>query len=71
MDNLMDITETAAYLGVSRATVYRLINKGAIRIYRILSHSVRVRKSELDQFVDGTLDAAGSGSALDGANEAP
>ena len=71
MDNLMDITETAAYLAVSRATVYRLINKGIIRTYRILSHSVRIRKSELDQFIDGALDAAGSNSALDGANEAP
>ena len=71
MDNLMDINEAAAYLAVSRATVYRLINKGTIRTYRILSHTVRIRKSELDQFIDGTLDGAGSRRALDGANEAP
>lgn len=67
----MDINETAAYLGVSRATVYRLINKGVIRTYRLLSHTVRIRKSELDQFINGTLDTGGSGGTSEGANDAP
>ena len=50
MDNLMDISEAAAYLSVSRATIYRLISRGRIRTYRILNHAVRIRQRELDEF---------------------
>jgi excisionase family DNA binding protein len=67
----MDINETAAYLGISRATVYRLIRRGAIRTYRLLSHTVRIRKSDLDQFINGTLETGDSSSTISGAKGAP
>ena len=55
-DRLLSIDETCAYLNVSRATLYRLIRQGKIRTYRILTRSSRIRLTELDGFIAGTLE---------------
>ena len=71
VDNLLDISGAAAYLSVSRATVYRLISKGNIRTYRILNHAVRIRQRELDEFVDGTLENDNSNGPSSTGNQGP
>jgi len=72
LDKLLSIDETCVYLGVSRATVYRLIRQGKIKTYRILTRSSRIRLTELDDFIAGTLERSDTPtSPSSGVNSAP
>lgn len=49
---LVTIREAARYLGVSRVSVYRLIQAGALTVYRPLPDAPRLRRSELDAYIE-------------------
>jgi excisionase family DNA binding protein len=50
-DNLLDIEETARYLGdVSPRTVHRLVARGQLRKVKI-GGSTRFRRTELDRYL--------------------
>ena len=51
---LMSIPETAAHLGKSRATVYRLIHSGHLRTVQV-GATLRVRPSDLDDYLDRNI----------------
>ena len=44
-------TQAAAYLGVSRPTLYKLIDAGDLTAYQILTH-YRFTREDLDAFLD-------------------
>lgn len=47
----LTIPETAEYLGISRASVYRLVKAGKLRPKRF-GRSLRIAKIELDRFLE-------------------
>jgi excisionase family DNA binding protein len=49
---LVDVTGAAAYFGVSRRTIYRLIQEGALKPIRIGAR-LRFRVRDLDEYVEG------------------
>ena len=49
---LMGMGEAAAFLGVSRTTLWRMIQVGRIEKVEILPGSHRVRREDLERFVD-------------------
>ena len=51
LDRLLDIHETARYLGdVSTRTVYREVQRGKLRIVKV-GATTRFRRSELDRYL--------------------
>lgn len=48
---ILTVTETAAYLRVSRSTVYRLLRRGTIPAFRV-GGDWRFRKRELDAWLN-------------------
>ena len=55
MEELLKPADVADILKISRATAYRMLKQGEIPTMRIGS-LVRVRKSDLDQFIRETRD---------------
>ena len=49
---LMGMGDAAAFLGVSRTTLWRMIQAGRIEKVEILPGSHRVRRADLERFVD-------------------
>jgi excisionase family DNA binding protein len=47
----MTVTEVAAYMRVSRMTIYRLVNDGTLPAIRI-ARSFRVHVDEVDKYVE-------------------
>lgn len=57
MDNaLLSPKDAAKYLGVSRATIYRLIERGELPVYRPVPDAPRFKVRDLDLFVEGKKD---------------
>ena len=56
---LLSPTEAGASLGVSRATIYRLLGAGSLRAVRI-GRSRRIPAAEIEAFVARCLDDAGA-----------
>lgn len=48
---MLSIEDTAAYLKVSRDTVYRIIRGGKLQSFRI-EGSLRIRPSDIDAYVE-------------------
>lgn len=48
---MLTVDEVAERLGISRATVYRLLERGDVRAYKI-GKSLRFKEDELEAFVD-------------------
>ncbi|MBX7133053.1 MAG: helix-turn-helix domain-containing protein [Fimbriimonadaceae bacterium] len=53
---LLTVRESASVLGISRTTLYLLINQGRLRVVRIGSRGVRIPVSELEKFVDDQVE---------------
>jgi excisionase family DNA binding protein len=51
LPRFLSVNEVAAVLGVSRKTVYRLVNRGALSPVRVGSR-MRFRLSELDEHLE-------------------
>jgi excisionase family DNA binding protein len=49
---LLSVNEVCAYLGVSRDTVYRLINAGLLRSLKVQG-ARRIRRDVLEEYVRG------------------
>lgn len=49
---LLKIQEAATILGVSRSSVYRLIERGALKIVRPLPDAPRIARADLDAYVE-------------------
>jgi excisionase family DNA binding protein len=49
MENLMTVTEAAKYLGLSRRTIYRLIDRGVFNPGQI-GHMLVIEKNEVDAY---------------------
>lgn len=47
---ILTVTETAAYLKISRSTVYRLLRRGTIPAFRV-GCDWRFRKAEIDAWL--------------------
>ena len=58
---LMTKKEAAAFLGISRATVYRLIARGQIKTFELLPGTHRIRRDDLERFVEGRGGGASNG----------
>jgi excisionase family DNA binding protein len=56
---LLSIEEAAAYLGISRSSLYRLIDSGAIASVRVLKRKQRVERTELDRFITAQTSKTG------------
>lgn len=50
MNELLDVTQAAEYLTISRATLYREVKRGKIRKAK-LGASTRFRKAELERYL--------------------
>lgn len=50
--------KAAQYLGVSLATVYRLMKQKAVPVYRMVSDAPRLKVSDLDAFALSRREAA-------------
>jgi excisionase family DNA binding protein len=50
--SLFSIDEAASYLGISRSSLYRLIDSGAIASVRVLKRKQLVERTELDSFIN-------------------
>jgi excisionase family DNA binding protein len=51
--DLLTTTDVARELGVCRATVYKLVETGALRSTRLLKNVIRVTRADLDAFIAG------------------
>lgn len=51
-DRLITIAEVATLLGLSRTSVYRLIWKGDLRVYRPVPAAPRLRLSEVSALLE-------------------
>ena len=50
---LLTITEAGRYLGVSRSSIYRLINEGKLKTVRPVPDAPRIAREQLDQYAEG------------------
>lgn len=50
--DVLTVAEGAEYLKLSKAMLYRLIRRGDIPSYRLTRDAVRLRRRDLDAFVD-------------------
>lgn len=53
----LSVTDVAATLHVSRVTVYRLIDRGLLRVHRV-ARTIRVKSTDLDAYLDGVASHA-------------
>ena len=58
---LLTMKHAAAFLGISRATLYRLIQRGHIGTFELLPGTHRIRREDLEQFVEGRGGGASNG----------
>ncbi len=58
---LLKVTEVARHLGVTRQAVYRLIHSGEIPYLRLTAHRIRVRLTDLDEWVNSKFIKKGGG----------
>lgn len=58
----MNMTEAAKYLGISRRTIYRWIDKGIIKVYEIGPGVKRIKKEDLDRILSGEMAREGEGA---------
>lgn len=49
--SLLSIDEAATYLGISRASLYRLIKSGALPSVRVLKRKQLLARIDLDAFI--------------------
>jgi len=54
-DKLYTVTEVCQFLRLSRQQIYRLIDSGELRAYRMGSGSFRIPESALDEFLVPTV----------------
>jgi len=54
-DILLTVKEAARLLKVSTATVYSLCESGRLTYVRISTHSIRIRRTDMAQFVRSCL----------------
>lgn len=54
LDRLMTVREAANLLGLSRTSVYRLIWKGSLSVYRPVADAPRLRLSEVVALMEGS-----------------
>lgn len=54
-DSLLTVKEAARRLKVSTATVYALCESGRLPYVRISTHSIRIRRTDMAQFVRSCL----------------
>ena len=54
-DSLLTVKEAARRLKVSTATVYALCGSGRLTYVRISTHSIRIRRTDMAQFVRSCL----------------
>ncbi len=50
----MGTTEACAYLGILQRTLYKLIDDGEIRAYRV-GRVIRLRKADVDAFLEAHI----------------
>lgn len=67
-EHLLDVNEALKQVPVSRATLYRVINRGQLRHIRIQSR-ILIRQDWLDEYLESctvgkVLSAGGTGAAL-------
>lgn len=55
----MGTQEAARYLGITPRTLYRFINDGALPAFK-MGRVIRLRQSDLDEFIESTRIAPGS-----------
>lgn len=55
----MGTQEAARYLGITPRTLYRFINDGQLPAYK-MGRVIRLKQSDLDEFIDGARIAPGS-----------
>ncbi len=51
LSRLLSIKEVTEILGISRATIYRMIDAGEIKAYKI-GKGVRFKQEEIEEYVD-------------------
>lgn len=51
IDHLLSPRDAARILGTSRMTVYRMVGRGELRLVRITTRRVGIRRSELERFI--------------------
>ena len=59
--NAFPLVVAANYIGISKPTIYRLINKGSLQAKKIGGRTV-VLRAELDRFLQSAPDAVESGA---------
>lgn len=52
MEKLLTVEEVAEFLRVKPSTVYELVHKGKLRGIRLSRTALRIRESELDEFIN-------------------
>jgi excisionase family DNA binding protein len=67
---LLPVDTAAAYLGVSRATVERLVQRGKLPIVKI-GRSTRYDMDDLDEFIDSNRAGVANGRPRGGATGSP
>ena len=55
MAEMMTIAEAAELLGISEAGMYRLCARGAIDHYRPMPRAIRLRRRDVDAYLESTL----------------
>lgn len=50
---ILTLTETADFLRISRSTIYRLIDSGSLKAFKV-NGSVRFYKKEILQFIENS-----------------
>lgn len=59
---LLKVSEVAEELGLAVGTVYHLISQGRIPVTRLSRRCVRVRRSDLDRWLDELTEPGRDGS---------
>ena len=49
---LLKIVEAAQYLGVSRSSIYRLIEEGTLKVLRPVPDAPRIARADLEAYVE-------------------
>lgn len=54
---LMSVRDAAAYLGIERTTVYRMIRKGKLTPIRVTDDTIRLSRAQVTKIVDSQMPA--------------
>ena len=60
---LLTVNEAAARMGISRATLYRLMKNEQIKYAQPEGHARKIPVSEIRRYADSLLESAGVGAA--------